>query len=279
MLFREIAQSLFRRARTPEVPAIQSSEHLVMRRGAQAIFSPNYPKSHLDPSVVSAIIDTVRPLTMVHETGVEFVIHETVRLIESDIPGLFVECGVWRGGCSLASLLAQRAAFGEVSRPIYLLDSFEGLPLVTEKDGPLAAAWQKGEVSETFLDNCRATEDEVGGALKRHGFGPNDAITVKGWFKDTLPGVVDALKGHGIALLRLDADWYDSTIECLTALEPLVSEEATVIIDDYYAWDGCARAVHDYFSRHSLPYRIKSLPYNFGMFFTKRRHRSSYEQF
>src|SRR3974390_1768540 len=156
MLFREIVRSLFRHARTPDVPAVQSSVHLAQRPSAEAVFSPNYPKSHLDPSVVSAIIDTVRPLTMVHETGVEFVIHETVRLIESDIPGLFVECGVWRGGCFLAALLAQPAAFGEGSRPTYILDSFEGLPLVTEKDGPLAAAWQKGEVAETFLENCRA---------------------------------------------------------------------------------------------------------------------------
>jgi len=227
---------------------------------------------------VAKIIKAVLPLTMVHETGIEFIIHETVRLIQDEVPGAIVECGVWRGGCSIACLLAQRAAFGRVVRPVYLLDSFEGLPQATAKDGPLALSWQQGEVPETFLDNCRAAEGEVQQALQKLDFGTDDAIVIKGWFKDTLARTAEEVKG-GIALLRLDADWYDSTMECLVALEPLASEGATVIVDDYYAWDGCARAVHDYFSRRELSYRIKSLPYNFGMFFTKRRYRSSYSQF
>lgn len=216
---------------------------------------------------------------MVHETGVEFVISESIRLIQSGVPGVFVECGVWRGGCAIASLLAQREAFGKIIRPIYLLDSFEGLPPVTNKDGPLAAEWQTGKVAETFHDNCRAAEVEIRAALARHQFTNEDAIVVKGWFKDTLPVVANEVKEQGIALLRLDGDWYDSTMDCLTALEPLVQEEATVIVDDYYAWDGCALAVHDYLSRNVLSYRMKSLPYNFGMFFTKRRQRRSYDEF
>jgi O-methyltransferase len=233
----------------------------------------------LAPARVAEIVETVRPFTMVHETGVEFVIAETVRLVDRGVPGVFVECGVWRGGCSIASLLAQRAAFGKVVRPIYLLDSFEGLPPVTDKDGPLAAEWQTGKNVETFLENCKAAEEEVRSALARHGFDDKEAIVLKGWFKDTLPRLVDDLGVGGIALLRLDGDWYDSTMDCLVALEPLVREEGTIIVDDYYAWDGCALAVHDYLSRSSLSYRIKSLPYNFGMYFTKRRHRCSYDQF
>jgi O-methyltransferase len=51
---------------------------------------------------------------------------------------------------------------------------------------------------------------------------------------------------------------------------PQVSEGRTVIIDDYYAWDGCTRAVHDYLSRHDRPYRMISLPDLAGAFFIKR---------
>src|ERR1700730_291730 len=80
----------------------------------------------LAPALVAEIVEAVRPLTMVHESGVEFVITESVRLVDEGVPGVFVECGVWRGGCAIASLLAQRAAFGQIVRPIYLLDSFEG---------------------------------------------------------------------------------------------------------------------------------------------------------
>ena len=272
---------MFRRLRWGRVPPAATASPVVQSQavnGLPSFFTPTYPVPKLGSRVVSNIVETVRPLTMVHETGVEFVVHETIRLIQEGVPGAIVECGVWRGGCSIACLLAQRAAFGRIVRPVYLLDSFEGLPTATMKDGPLALSWQKGEVPETFLDNCRAAEGEVHKALQDLGFGSEDAIVLKGWFKDTLPSVAARLQG-GIALLRLDADWYDSTMECLVTLEPLVSECATVIVDDYYAWDGCALAVHDYLSRHALSYRIKSLPYNFGMFFTKRQHRSSYDHF
>ena len=80
-------------------------------------------------------------------------------------------------------------------------------------------------------------------------------------------------------MLRLDGDWYDSTMQCLEALVPLVAEGGTIIIDDYYAWDGCARAVHDYLSRNDLPYRIKSLYGNYGAYMVKRPHRLDYEGF
>lgn len=225
------------------------------------------------------ILAEVAPHTMVHETGVAFYMNETVRLVRNGVPGAVVECGVWRGGASLACLLAQRSAFGRVERPVWLLDSFEGLPPVTEKDGPLARTWQTGEDAERFLDNCRAAEEEAHALMRRHGLSAQEAVITKGWFRDTLPAVTQAVAGQGIAMLRLDGDWYDSTLECLEALEPLVAEEGIVIVDDYYAWDGCARAVHDYLSRHDLPYRLKSLPYNFGMYFVKRANRGSYEQF
>jgi hypothetical protein len=247
--------------------------------GPPAYFAPTYATPVVPQATVRRILDAVAPYTMVQETGVEFVIHETVRLIRAGVPGRFVECGVWRGGASLACLLSQREAFGSVQRPVHLLDSFEGLPPVTGKDGPLAAEWQKGDDVERFMDNCRAAEAACRDLLAGHGFGEGEAVIHKGWFKDTLGGVADLVRGDGIAMLRLDGDWYDSTIECLDALEPLVNEEGTVIVDDYYAWDGCARAVHDYLSRNDLSYRIKSLYGNFGMYLVKRRARNAYDQF
>jgi len=246
---------------------------------APAFAALTYAEPQIPAAQVQAILSTVAPHSMVHTSGVEFFLNESVRLVRAGIPGAIVECGVWRGGAALACLLAQRAAFGRVERPVYLLDSFEGLPPVTTKDGPLAAAWQTGEDAERFMDNCRAAEAGVHALLREHGFGADEAIVLKGWFSETLPGLVDRIAPHGLAMLRLDGDWYESTTECLEHLEPLVHEGGTVIVDDYYAWDGCARAVHDYLSRRDLAYRIKSLYGNFGMYFVKRAHRASYEEF
>jgi O-methyltransferase len=69
---------------------------------------------------------------------------------------------------------------------------------------------------------------------------------VKGWFEKTLPGFRPS---EPIALLRLDGDWYDSTMCCLEHLFPHVRRGGVIIIDDYFQWDGCTRAVHDFLSR------------------------------
>ena len=225
------------------------------------------------------ILDLVAPDTMVHRSGVLFTMQAAMAAIRTGLPGAIVECGVWRGGCSLAVLLAQRAQFGRVERPLWLLDSFAGLPPVEARDGPLAQAWQEGAQPDKFLDNCAASEAELHATFRRHGFGEADYRVVPGWFEDTVPALAEELRDTGIALLRLDGDWYRSTRICLDRLVPITSDGATVIVDDYYAWDGCARAVHDFLSQNDLPYRIKSLYGNFGAYFVKRPHRDSFDAF
>lgn len=227
-----------------------------------------------------AIVEQVRPYTMVHETGVAFSAKATVDAINQNVAGVIVECGVWRGGCSMAMLLAQVQEFGRVIRPAYLLDSFEGLPPVTEKDGPLASAWQNQAQPDKFLDNCAASDTQLRQDMANFGFVEDqDYFIRKGWFEQSASKLAAELEQKKIAILRLDGDWYDSTMVCLKELEPLVSEEGTIGIDDYYAWDGCARAVHDYIVQHDLAYRIKSLPFNFGAYITKRAARKSFEHF
>lgn len=76
-----------------------------------------------------------------------------------------------------------------------------------------------------------------------------DVNIVKGWFKDSLPSF---LKEEKIALLRLDGDWYESIMDCMELLYPNVVTGGLIIIDDYYTWDGCSRAIHDYLSKNQL---------------------------
>jgi O-methyltransferase len=86
--------------------------------------------------------------------------------------------------------------------------------------------------------------------------GATNVTITKGWFEQTLP-VFQA--DGGIGILRLDGDWYESTMTCLTHLFPQVNRGGLVIIDDYYAFAGCALAVHDYLSQHKLGFRISQL--------------------
>jgi len=165
------------------------------------------------------------------------------------IAGSVVECGVWRGGMS--------AGMAEVlgpARDYYLFDSFEGLPPAKEIDGVSAMAWQADIESPGYHDNCTAEiffsqrAMALSGASKFH--------LIKGWFDETLKKV-DIVEP--IAILRLDGDWYDSTMCCLMALAPKIAPEGIIMIDDYYTWDGCSRAVHDYLSCTKSTLRINTL--------------------
>jgi len=164
------------------------------------------------------------------------------------VSGCIVECGVWRGGMSagIADLLPGRVHF--------LFDSFEGLPPPQgELDGEKALAYARGEGEAAFLDNCRAEQSQADTAMRMSA--AKEFHLVAGWFSDTLK---DFTPPEPIGVLRLDGDWYDSTIECLTALFPCVMPGGLILIDDYYDWDGCARAVHDYLSREKRVERIQN---------------------
>jgi len=162
------------------------------------------------------------------------------------VKGCVIECGVWRGGMS--------AGIAEVlgpDRKYFLFDSFEGLPTATAEDGEYAKAWQEDTESPTYFDNCRAPIEFAERAMKLSG--ARDYQLVRGWFDQTLPGFSPP---SPIAILRLDGDWYESTLVVLEALFKHLAPGGIVIVDDYYAWDGCSRAVHDFLSRHHLTARI-----------------------
>jgi O-methyltransferase len=233
----------------------------------------------MNDSRIRNIIEVMSPYSMVHETGIVFTVASVIYAVKNNLPGILLECGTWRGGCAVAMLLVQRELFGKIVKPVYMLDSFEGLPKVDFRDGPLAAQWQAGVDKEKFFDNCKAAQEDLESLLMRYQFREGEYFIVRGWFEHTVPSVASSLYNQGIAVLRLDGDWYASTEVALKYLCPLTCEHGIVIIDDYYAWDGCARAVHDYLSKMDFPYRIKSLPYNFGAYFVKRENRLSFSEF
>src|SRR5262245_25446397 len=185
-----------------------------------------------------------------------------LRLIRQHTPaaGAIVECGVWRGGMSaaVAQLLGPE-------RDYYLFDSFEGLPPAKEIDGPNALAWQSDVGGATYYDNCLAEIDYAARAMKLAG--ASHAHIIKGWFSETLPRFPSDTP---IALLRLDGDWYESTMDCLENLLANVVEGGLVIIDDYHTWDGCARAVHDFLSKVGSSCRLRQSPEGICFFLNRR---------
>ena len=160
--------------------------------------------------------------------------------------GCVVECGVWKGGMS--------AAMAEVLGPhrrYYLFDSFEGMPPAKKIDGESALKWQQDVKSPNYFDNCRIDAGYAQDAM--HLSNASHYQLIKGWFSETLPSFKPE---EPIAVLRIDSDWYDSTLGCLNSLYKYIDRGGLIIIDDYNYWDGCPRAVHDFLSTNKLIERI-----------------------
>lgn len=195
-------------------------------------------------------IPGIRDLTMVGLGGLTEMVRFVDEVVADGIDGAVVECGVWRGGVSFAA--ARRLQHHGDDRPVWMFDSFEGLPPPAAVDGPRAKTWMH---DAHYHDNCAAALDQV--RFDADALGVQDRVRlVAGWFDDTLPATRDEV--GPIALLRIDADWHASVRCCLDELYDQVSPGGIVVFDDYYSWDGCAVAVHEFLGQRALAHRLRT---------------------
>ena len=173
-------------------------------------------------------------------------------IMESNTPGDFIECGVWRGG--QAMLAAHTFARNRDPRRVLLFDTFKGMTAPTAADNLIAdGSSAQGKYDrkhfDTHTDWCYASLEEVKNNFKKAGLLSPSVEFVAGPVEETLaPGrspVVDGL--DKLAVLRLDTDWYESTAMELKILWPKLSRGGICIIDDYGWWSGCKKAVDEYF--------------------------------
>lgn len=181
------------------------------------------------------------------------------RAIREEVPGDIIETGVWRGG---ASILARGvlAAWGVTDRQVIVADSFEGLPPPDITRFPA----DQGSTLHTYSELAVSLE-EVRANFERFGLLDDQVQFLKGWFRDTMPLV----RSTAFAVIRLDGDMYESTMDPLLHLYDRLSPGGWVIIDDY-ALEGCARAVHDFFDARGIDLPITQID-RVGSYFQKPR--------
>lgn len=201
------------------------------------------------------IFQQVGDFTMTTPDCVYALFNATRHVVQQDIPGDFVECGVWRGGSAMTMALTLKH-FSITDRRIWLYDTFAGMVKPEEidkrqRDGSdTIERWemqQKGDHNEWAY----APEDEVRRNMAATGY-PEDMITyVKGVVEETIPGNLP----ESMALLRLDTDWYRSTYHELTHMYPRLTAGGFLIIDDYGAYEGARQATDQYFAEQGgLPF-------------------------
>ena len=163
-------------------------------------------------------------------------------LLINNTPGDLIETGAWRGGACIY-MRAILKAYSVTDRRVFVADSFEGLPRPNETDYPA----DRGDQHYTFAPLAISLE-EVRSNFARYDLLDDQVIFLKGWFKDTLP---TAPVEH-IALLRLDGDMYESTMDGLVNLYDKVVPGGYIIVDDYGAVPACAQAIQDFRIKHNL---------------------------
>ena len=189
--------------------------------------------------------------------SLEWCVKEVLR---DDVPGDLIEAGVWRGG-AVIFMRAILKAYGVRDRKVYAADSFQGLP------PPDVERYPRDAGSRLWAaEYLRVGAEQVRANFAKYGLLDDQVVLLEGWFKDTLPNAPI----ERLAVMRLDGDMYESTIEALAHLYPKLAPGGFCIIDDYGAVEACREAVEDYRREHRISEPLEEIDWT-GRFWRKAR--------
>ncbi len=170
-------------------------------------------------------------------------------VLANNIPGDFIETGVWRGGAAIF-MRAVLKVYGVKDRLVWVADSFEGLPPPNPQKFPCDAGDNFSSIKELAV-----SLEQVKANFERYGLLDDQVRFLKGWFRDTLP----TAPVEKLAVMRLDGDMYESTMDTFVNLYPKLSSGGYVIVDDYGAVPACRQAVQDYRASHGITETIYAI--------------------
>jgi O-methyltransferase len=180
-------------------------------------------------------------------------------VLANGVPGDLIETGVWRGGATIF-MRAILKAYGVTDRCVWVADSFAGLPPPDPQKYPADA----GDLHHTFPALAVSLE-QVQANFRRYGLLDEQVRFLKGWFRDTLPQA----PVERLAVVRLDGDMYESTLDGLTHLYPKLSVGGYLIVDDYGVVPGSRQAIHDYREAHGIREEIRPIDES-GVYWQRR---------
>jgi hypothetical protein len=227
------------------------SQYLLKPMGLQ-ISKIKRDSDFIQDDVFLKIFKQCKPYTM---TSIErmYALYNAVRyVIYNNIEGDFVECGVWRGGSSMMIALTLNS-MNINNRQLFLYDTFEGMSEPTENDVDFRGGHADSLLKQDVQDKqnsvwCLADLQDVQNNMELTNYPVRNIKFVQGKVENTIPKTIS----ENIALLRLDTDWYESTAHELKYLYPKLMTKGVLIIDDYGHWEGCRKAVDEYFAGNTL---------------------------
>jgi O-methyltransferase len=170
------------------------------------------------------------------------------RVFEDRVPGDFLEAGVCQGGASIF-MRALQVAYDEPQRRMWVADSFQGLP---EPVSEIDHGYDFSEAKQPWLAMTQAAVEDN---FRTYDLLSDEVVFLPGWFSETL----SAAPVSQLAILRLDADLYDSTRDALVALYDKVAPGGFIVVDDYNAFVPCRRAVDEFRTAHGIVEPIRRI--------------------
>jgi hypothetical protein len=182
------------------------------------------------------------PRTLIGLAGLDNIEFCAEQIFADGIPGDFLEAGVWQGGASMM-MRALQLSHQQENRSVWLADTFDGLPINTaEPDIRYGVDFSK-ENFPILVAPLRTVSDN----FRDLGLLDRNVRFLPGLFAETLP----AAHIGPLALLRLDADLYSSTMDALNCLYHRVSPGGFIIVDDY-GLPACRQAIDEFRETHSI---------------------------
>jgi O-methyltransferase len=171
-------------------------------------------------------------------------------VLKHRVPGDLIETGVWRGGATIF-MRGILKAHSVTNRRVWVADSFEGLPVPDYTRYPRESNADFHKVAALAV-----SLDEVRKNFKRYDLLDDQVRFLKGWFSDTLP----TAPIERLAVMRLDGDMYESTMDALVNLYPKLSPGGFVIVDDYNVIESCNAAVDDFRKDKKIAAELSLIP-------------------
>jgi hypothetical protein len=165
-------------------------------------------------------------------------------------PGDYLEFGVYVG-TSMACMheVLERRGLDKVR--MFGFDSFEGLPADTDSDDTSQIeSWRPGDLKVPYAA-CQEN-------LTQRGVDWDRTTLIRGFFEDTLtPELVEEHSIRKAGVIMVDSDLYSSAKTALAFCEPLISDHAVILFDDWWpetlgaARTGERRAFEEFLDAHS----------------------------
>jgi hypothetical protein len=185
-------------------------------------------------------------LTYLSNSKLESLINSIRSIEEMKVPGVFIEAGCALGGSTIL-ISSLKAA----QRPLFVYDVFGMIPPPTKEDTE--------DVHRRFEYIKQGKSRGIGGD-KYYGYESDlyqvvqsnlaefdidcetqNVSLIKGLLQDTM--TID----QPVAFAHIDVDWYEPVKVSLERVVPVLSIGGCLIVDDYYDWGGCKKAIDEYF--------------------------------